>query len=446
MSQHKLTLDNSLGIHFRSNLNKIISALASNNSGSTSPKDTVPFMTWINSSNNEINIRDSTNTSWVKCGKVESGFGVYNGSWEYISSHDLSLTGWPSANTSSVSIDISSLENTDQIGFTTEYSGTLTANNKTLNLYSKSTIIERFNVNYLKNTTAYKENIITIIDEFRSDAPLGTPSYNSNLDFNLTNANSDARGITFANNKFWVVDEPDNKVYAYSTSGTYDSNASFNLTSSNTHSRGITFANNKFWATDFFDNKVYAYSTSGTYDSSASFNLTSDNGSAYGIIFANNKFWVVDSIDDKVYAYSASGTYDSNASFNLTSGNNSPQGITFANNKLWIVDDNDNKVYAYSSSGTYDASASFNLNSNNNHALGITFANNKFWVADGTDRKVYVYEIGGLLRSINVKIDTRSSTDTANTINAYLEANPTLSSHSLTTAKVHMYKWSLATS
>ena len=75
MSQQSLTLNNSLGIHFRSNLNKIISALASNNSGSTAPTDTVAYMTWINSSNNEINIRNSTNTSWVKCGKVESGFG-----------------------------------------------------------------------------------------------------------------------------------------------------------------------------------------------------------------------------------------------------------------------------------------------------------------------------------------------------------------------------------
>ena len=50
-----------------------------------------------------------------------------SGAWEYVSSHTLSTTEWPSANGANVSIDISSLAATDKIGFITEYAGT---NNK----------------------------------------------------------------------------------------------------------------------------------------------------------------------------------------------------------------------------------------------------------------------------------------------------------------------------
>ena len=145
----------------------------------------------------------------------------------------------------------------------------------------------------------------------------------------------------------------------------------------------------------------------------------------------------------EVYVYSASGVYDS--SFDLNSENASSQGIAFAYNKLYVIDNGTDKVYAYSTSGTYDSSSSFDFIANTS-PQGITFGNNKLWISDTTNDKVYAYEIGSLQRTINVNIDTRSSTDTANTINAYLESNSLLSAASLTTAKVHMYKWSLPTS
>ena len=127
----------------------------------------------------------------------------------------------------------------------------------------------------------------------------------------------------------------------------------------------------------------------------------------------------------------------------MSISNGGEYGITFGNNKFWIADANNNKVYAYSTTGTYDSSASFDLNSGNSEAYGITFVNNNFWVVDNSNDKVYAYKSGALTRSINVKIDIRSSTDTANTINTYLEANGDLSAANLTTAKVHMYKFSL---
>ena len=135
--------------------------------------------------------------------------------------------------------------------------GPITSSSTTLNPYSDNPITEKFNVNYLKSTTAYEENIITLIDEFRSNAALGTPTYNSTFDFDLTSANNAPGGITFANNKFWVIDDNDNKVYSYSSSGIYDDSADFSLDSANGAARGLTFANNKYWIVDFTDNIVY---------------------------------------------------------------------------------------------------------------------------------------------------------------------------------------------
>ena len=58
---------------------------------------------------------------------------------------------------------------------------------------------------------------------------------------------------------------------------------------------------------DDSDDKVYAYTSRGQRDTGADFNLDSDNNSSAGLTYANNRFYVVDSSDDKVYVYTSSG-------------------------------------------------------------------------------------------------------------------------------------------
>ena len=209
-------------------------------------------------------------------------------------------------------------------------------------------------------------------------------------DFDLASANGDAQGIVFANNRFFVPDATDDKVYAYQSSGQRDSASEFDLDSANGDARGITFANNRFYVVDGTDDKVYAYHATGQRESSADFDLHADNADLGGITFANSRFFVVDFADDKVYAYSASGQRESAAGFDLHADNEWQAGITFANNRFFVPDATDDKVYAYSASGQRESSADFALHVDSGNPRGITFTNNRFFVVDTTDDKVYV--------------------------------------------------------
>ena len=227
----------------------------------------------------------------------------------------------------------------------------------------------------------------------------GTPP--TSTPFDLHRDSDYPEGITYANNRFYVVDrgefstEGDEKVYAYTSSGQRDASADFDLHRENKRPGGITYANDRLYVADVDDDKVYVYTSSGQHDASADFDLHRDNGSSEGITYANDRFYVVDWIDGKVYVYTSSGQHDASADFDLHRDYNYPGGITYANNRLYVVDWIREKVYAYTSSGQRDASADFDLHRDNNYPGGITYANNRFYVVDPDDEKVYVYTSSG---------------------------------------------------
>ena len=220
------------------------------------------------------------------------------------------------------------------------------------------------------------------------------------VSFDLVEENRYPSGITFFNNRFYVVQydagrrNATSKVYTYRVSGQRDSASDFDLDSSNNHATGITFANNRFFVADSRDNKIYAYQVSGERDSASDFDLDSNNDSAAGITFANNKFFVTDSQDDKVYAYTSSRQRDSTSDFDLDPNNDRPTGITFANNRFYVVNSDDvDWVYGYLSSGQRDSASDFHLESAISSPVGITFANNRFYVVNSRllDRdRIYV--------------------------------------------------------
>ena len=215
------------------------------------------------------------------------------------------------------------------------------------------------------------------------------------MDFPLDPANRSPEDITFANDKFYVLDGFDDKVFAYNASGQRDAASEFDLDPDNRNPTGITFANDKFYVLDGIDDKVYAYNTSGQRDAASEFDLDPGNRFPEGITFANDKFYVPDGIGDKVYAYNASGQRDAASEFDLDPGNRNPSGITFANDRLYVPDGFDDAVYAYNASGQRDSLSEFDLDPDNDRLEGITFANGKFYVLDGFDDKVYAYNVPG---------------------------------------------------
>ena len=219
------------------------------------------------------------------------------------------------------------------------------------------------------------------------DGSGGSPTGES---FDLASENGSPEGITFANNRFYVVDDLYGKVYAYHASGQRDAASDFDLDSDNHAATGITFANGSLYVVNRFEDKVYAYHASGQRDAASDFDLDPDNGVPFGITFANGRFHVVDWFYGKVYAYHASGQRDAASDFDLDPDNGGPFGITFANGRFHVVDWTDDKVYAYHASGQRDAASDFDLDPDNGFSTGITFANGSLYVVDGIDGKVYL--------------------------------------------------------
>lgn len=65
MSLHDYVIDNASGAAVRSDMNNAFAAIQSNNSNATSPTSTTPFMTWFDTTANELKIRDAGDTTWV---------------------------------------------------------------------------------------------------------------------------------------------------------------------------------------------------------------------------------------------------------------------------------------------------------------------------------------------------------------------------------------------
>ena len=216
-----------------------------------------------------------------------------------------------------------------------------------------------------------------------SDIQIGTETFDMGV------RNPRPSGITFSNDRFYVVDSSGDRVFAYQASGQRDSASEFGLDSDNGSATGITFANGRFYVVDSSVDRVFAYQTLGQRDSASDFDLDSDNGSATGITFANGRFYVVDSLGDKVFAYQASGQRDSASDFDLAPGNRFANGITFANGRFYVVDRFDNLVFAYQASGQRDSASDFDPEQSFTRIGGITFSNGRFYAVDFFDNKVY---------------------------------------------------------
>ena len=238
----------------------------------------------------------------------------------------------------------------------------------------------------------------------------GIGARSGSSEFGLTINNKNPQGITFLNNKLYVIDVIDNKVYAYNAAdGTRDVNSSFELHTDNTSPSGITALDGKLLVADSTDNKVYIYNVvagGGTSNTPASnFDLHTDNVNPTGIAAHDGKLWVVDSGDDKVFVYNAGGTRNSSSEFDLTAENETPNGITALDGTIYVTDFADKKVYAYNAAnGNRDINSEFVLHLDNANPQGITALENKLWVVDSEDNIVYVYNttegiefgIGGL--------------------------------------------------
>lgn len=65
MAQHDYNIANQSGAAFRTDLNNSLSAILSNNSGSSQPSTRTAYMFWADTSNNVLKMRNSSNSAWI---------------------------------------------------------------------------------------------------------------------------------------------------------------------------------------------------------------------------------------------------------------------------------------------------------------------------------------------------------------------------------------------
>ena len=65
MATHDYVLDNQSGANFRADLNNALQAIVSNNSSASEPATMYAYQIWVDTSNNLLKIRNSSNNGWV---------------------------------------------------------------------------------------------------------------------------------------------------------------------------------------------------------------------------------------------------------------------------------------------------------------------------------------------------------------------------------------------
>ena len=78
--QHDYVIDNSTGANVRSDINSVLQAIASNNSGSSDPSTTYAFQLFADTTNNVMKIRNSANNAFIELFQLDGTFTLEDGS------------------------------------------------------------------------------------------------------------------------------------------------------------------------------------------------------------------------------------------------------------------------------------------------------------------------------------------------------------------------------
>lgn len=72
MATHDYDIANGTGAQVRADINLVLDAIVSNNSSSSEPTDTFAYMWWVDTGNNLLKLRNSTNDGWITVGSTSA--------------------------------------------------------------------------------------------------------------------------------------------------------------------------------------------------------------------------------------------------------------------------------------------------------------------------------------------------------------------------------------
>ena len=222
-------------------------------------------------------------------------------------------------------------------------------------------------------------------------------------DFNTLAAagNTNPYGIWSNGTTMWVVDQSDNKAYAYNqATKAHDTGKDITLAATGILWSPLTSDGTTLWVVDLVnDDKLFAYSISGkAADSSKDLTLHADNDTPDGMWTNGVTMWVVDSGDDKIYAYTlATGARDDDKDISLHSSNTDAQALWSDGVTMWVLDGtaNNEKIYAYKmSDGSRDSAKDYtSLDSGNTGPYGIWSDETTMWISNSgnPNNKLFAY-------------------------------------------------------
>lgn len=93
MAQHDYNVANASGAAVRADLNLVLLAIITQNSGPTAPATTLPYMAWADTTTNQLKMRNGANDNWIIIGNLDE---IYLG---LAPKNSPALTGTPTAPT-----------------------------------------------------------------------------------------------------------------------------------------------------------------------------------------------------------------------------------------------------------------------------------------------------------------------------------------------------------
>ena len=241
--------------------------------------------------------------------------------------------------------------------------------------------------------------------------------------------NDSPRGIAYAKGRFYVLDDSNKKVYAYSTSGERDAAADFDLRlhkvwnydlRKNTEAShlGIHYVDGflnvsretfQFSRSYSYDLDRYPAAEQRSYREVILLNTQNRNGKwntetygdgAYSFFFTihPNSGESFDGNDFLVRRVGVDGRLLDDRIFESDVDIGRMAGSVHVGDRVYIVNAGAfgaSKVYAFSASGERDATADFELDPDNRSAVAIAYANGRFYVADERELKVFAYTVSG---------------------------------------------------
>ena len=72
MAQHDYDIGNANGANFRQDVNNVLDAIQTTNSGSSEPATKVAYMLWADTTNNLLKVRNGANNAWISLGSINT--------------------------------------------------------------------------------------------------------------------------------------------------------------------------------------------------------------------------------------------------------------------------------------------------------------------------------------------------------------------------------------